>query len=618
MTSHRNENRLRIVFVGHVDHGKSTLIGRLLHETKNLPSAKFEELRRSSARRGLPIEWSFALDSLQAERDQSVTIDTTRVWFSYAGRLFEIIDAPGHREFIRNMLSGASDAQGAVLVIDVIEGIGEQTQRHAHVLRLLGFQEVVVVINKMDSIGYERAPFERVSHAARKLLDAIGLHVVATIPTSAREGENLLAHSSYMPWYTGATLMDGLSKFAIPRYEKDEPLRLRVQDVYRFDEQRVAVGRLSSGRLDVGDTVLILPSKIATKVRSIERWHAEPETFALAGASIGITFEDPIYTDRGDMITHAADAPPLVYSFHAVCIWLHEAAPFAGQKLQARFGAIVAPLTIVNIEKTVDTASFNAHQESSISQYALIEIEVRSRALLPTDTHDTVPSASLFVLTTGFEVVGCGYVSAVTAAAHPKDLYPSDHLVTPAERAVRNAHDGAVIWMTGLSAAGKSTLAMALERQLFNRGASVFVLDGDDVRSGLNSDLGFAQPDRTENIRRVSEVAALFAEAGMIVIAAFISPLASDRLMARRAADRHFHEVYIRADLATCRARDPKGLYARAELGDVKQFTGISAPYEAPLTPDLLVDTDLNSIDECVQKLTTYVAQVTQLQRVYA
>jgi bifunctional enzyme CysN/CysC len=605
---------LKIVIAGHVDHGKSTLIGRLLHDTGSLPPGKAEELEAISRKRGMPLEWSFVLDALQTERDQAITIDTTRVWFTWNERRYAIIDAPGHREFVRNMLSGASEADAAVLVVDVVEGVSEQTKRHAQLLQMLGIRQLAVVLNKMDGVAYARERFEEIQRECKSVLAALDLHPHAMIPISARSGENLVARADSMPWYDGPTLTKALEEFNPTGALVDAPLRLRVQDVYRFDGTRIAVGRVESGSIAIGDKVVLSPMGSQATIRSIERWNAPARDIATAGESVGITFHEPVFVNRGDVVSHGQQPPAVDYAFRAVCFWLDEVPPETGEQLTVQFGPTSARAVIAAVENVTDSASLQRLAVDCIPRYALVQLRLRSSSLVPLDEHTTTAAASRLVLMRGRDVVAGGIVSSVAGGHLPANIHPSDHLITAEERERRNGHRGAVVWLTGLSGAGKSTLAMALERRLFAQGAAVYVLDGDNVRAGLNSDLGFSAGDRAENIRRIGEVAALFADAGMIVITAFISPMARDRDIARKAASDRFHEVYVAADLATCEARDVKGLYKRARAGEIAEFTGISAPYEAPHSPELTLDTADLSIDRCVDELVAYVERVTGLR----
>lgn len=591
------------------------MIGRLLHDTGSLPPGKAAELEALSRKRGMPLEWSFVLDALQTERDQAITIDTTRVWFTWKDRRYAIIDAPGHREFVRNMLSGASEADAAVLVVDALEGVSEQTRRHARLLQLLGIRQLVVVLNKMDAVAYARERWMEVAREASTMLDALGLHPQALIPICARSGENLVDRSERTAWYEGPTLIEALEAFHPLNAFIDAPLRLRVQDVYRTGESRVAVGRIESGSIAVGDSVRLWPRNSSATVASIERWNTADRAIATAGESIGLTFNEPVFVSRGDVVSHVQQQPAVEYAFRALCFWLDERPPQPGEQVTVELGPTATRAAIVSVESAVDSSSLLPVVLDAIPQYALVQLRLRASALVPLDDHASLPISSRLVLLRGRDVAAGGIVSGVLTGNAPANIYQADHLVERAEREGRNGHAGSVIWLTGLSCAGKSTLAMALERALFAMGASVYVLDGDNVRAGLNCDLGFSQGDRAENIRRIGEVAALFADAGVIVITAFISPMERDREIAREASGGRFHEIYVKADLATCESRDRKGLYKRARAGEIADFTGVSAPYEEPQRPELVVDSASASVEDCLEELIAYVAGVTGLRR---
>ncbi len=614
---------LKIVIVGHVDHGKSTLIGRLLHDTGSLPAGKLEELKAVSARRGMPIEWSFVLDAFQAERDQAVTIDTTQIWFKTARRDYVIIDAPGHREFLKNMVSGASSADAAILVVDAAEGVRETTRRHGYLLHLLGIRQVAVVINKMDLVGFAEARFAEVKAEITQYLDDIGVTPSAIVPISGRDGDNIAAASERMPWYEGPGVLALLENFQAQGAATDLPLRLPIQDVYKFDRRRILAGRIESGVLRVGDTLLFSPSNKTARVRSIESWHeGVPPIEAHAGDSVGITLDEQIFVERGEIASHSEHPPQLSTVFRGTVFWLGHEPLVTGKPYKLKLATQEIPVTVQSVEKVIDTDSLAGRAAEEVERHAVAEVVLRSRRIMALDEFRSIPRCGRFALIDGYETAGGGIVSMEgypdqrqAFGVKSENLTAVEHRVAAASRAERNGHAGGVLWFTGLSGAGKSTLAMAVEQHLFRKGYHVYVLDGDNVRSGLNANLGFSPDDRAENIRRVGEVAALFADAGILCITAFISPYQSDRDRARQAAGSAFHEIYVQADLATCEQRDPKGLYRKARTGEIAEFTGISAPYEAPVHPELLVDSAEYSVDECVQKIVGYVERAFALQR---
>lgn len=607
--------QLRVAVVGHVDHGKSTLIGRLLHETGGLAEGKLAELEAYSRRRGVPLEWSFALDAFQAERDQAVTIDTTQIPLRTTQRDYIIIDAPGHKEFLKNMISGAAQANAAILVVDATEGVSEQSRRHAYLLQLLGITQVVAAINKMDIAGHDEARFRVVADELTDYLGKIGIAPRVTVPIAARDGDNLVKRSAAMPWYNGPTLLGALDGLINAPQPVALPLRLPVQNVYRFDTRRIIVGRIESGRLRVGDTLIFSPGNQAARIKTIETWPAGPApSEARAGQSIGITLDQPIFVERGDLASHEASPPMLTHVFRARLFWLGRGTLIQGATYRLKLATRIAPVTVQSIDQLIDTDRLTGAAAEAVAANEIAEVTLRSPSLLALDEYAANPAHGRFVLLDGEDTVAAGVVNmkgfpderrAMAASQH--NLFTAKHLLDAEARSRRNGHRGAVVWFTGLSGAGKSTLAMEVERRLFLRGYQVYVLDGDNVRRGLNSDLGFAPADRLENIRRIGEAAALFADAGMIVITAFISPYIADRQRAREAAKAGFHEIYIKADLATCESRDPKGLYKRARAGDIADFTGVSAPYEAPTNPDLVVDTITLPVEDSVRMILDYV-----------
>ncbi|HEX2527947.1 MAG TPA: adenylyl-sulfate kinase [Geminicoccus sp.] len=613
--SDRSGQKLAIVIVGSVDHGKSTLIGRLMHDTGALAEGKFEALKAMSTKRGMPFEWAFALDAMQAERDQGITIDTARIRFATKKREYIIIDAPGHREFLKNMVTGASAADAALLLVDADEGVREQSRRHAYLLHLLGIRQVAVLVNKMDLVDYDADRFGTVAEVIRANLMALGIEPARIIPIAARDGENLLARSSRMLWYQGPAVVDMLDEF-VPRARPTEaPLRLPVQDVYKFDQRRIIAGRVESGQIKVGDQIMFSPSNKTVKVASIEAWNVpELPTEASAGSAVGITLDEQIFVERGEVISHPDRAPILTNVFRGKLFWLSRKPLEVGRVYTLKLATTEAQVTVEKIDKVIDTQDLAERQVEKVERDEAAEVIFRSSRTLALDEYETVAGTGRFVLVDDYVTVAAGLVSMEgypdqrrQLTVRATDVYAVGHAVHREARALRNGHEGGVLWLTGLSGAGKSTLALALERELFAKGWQVYVLDGDNVRSGLNKDLGFGPEDRAENIRRIGEVAALFADAGFLVVTSFISPYRTDRQRAREAAGDRFREIYVKASLESCEARDPKGLYRKARAGKIKDFTGVQAPYEEPEHPDVVVETDRQSEAECIGTLMTFV-----------
>lgn len=620
------QQSLRVVIVGHVDHGKSTLIGRLLHDTDSFPDGKLAELEKISRRRGVDgIEWSFALDAFQAERDQNITIDTTQIGFATDQRGYVIIDAPGHREFIKNMISGAAAADAAILVVDATEGVQEQTRRHGYLLHLLGLRQVAVVVNKMDLVNFDAERFQEVSAAVVKYLDSIGLSTVHIVPISARHGDMIAARGERLGWYRGKTLLEVFDSFEVSMPPVALALRFPVQDVYRYDDkarERIIVGRVESGMLRKGDRLLFSPGNETATVVSLEVWPEDKgKVEAQAGEVVGITIDQKIFVERGHIASHEKNPPLLTNVFQANIFWLDERPLKVGNIYKVRYGTSEAAVTVQSIDRVIDTQDLAQDEGGSdVRRNMVAEITLRARDMLPVDPYGDNARLGRLVIYDGYDVAGGGTISmegyADQRRAQPKaeNLYTVDHLLDRTGRARLKGHQGGVFWFTGLSGAGKSTLAMAVERALFEKGYHTYVLDGDNVRHGLNADLGFSPEDRAENIRRVGEVAALMADAGEIVVTAFISPYRSDRERARQAASGIFHEIYVKADLATCEKRDPKGLYKKARAGKILDFTGIDSPYEFPENPDMVVDTQAYDPDVCVRQIVRYIEETVALR----
>jgi bifunctional enzyme CysN/CysC len=604
--------QLKIVIVGHVDHGKSTLVGRLLYDTGSLPEGKHEQLQAVARSRGAPFEWANLMDALQAERDQNVTIDTAQIWFRTQKRQYVIIDAPGHAEFLKNMVTGAARAEAALLLIDAHEGVQENSRRHGYLLGLLGIRQIVVLVNKMDLEHYQQPRFEQLSEEYRAFLSSAGIEARCFIPICARDGDNLATHSAKMPWWQGPTVLEALDELSNSAPPKDKPLRFPVQDVYRFDRRRILAGRVESGTVKVGDRLLFSPGSKISTVKSIERWSAPARDYATAGESIGLTLTEQIFVQRGAVAAAEASPPYELTRFKARVFWLGRQPLAKGKRYKLKLATQEAECEVAAIERVINASTLatisRSESEAWVGRHEVGELTFRTKRPVAFDAAEEIVQTGRFVIVDGYEIAGGGIVIADNyprrtgdASQKSANIYWMRGRVTAEQRAERNSHPGCVVWLTGLSGSGKSTIAMDLERELFNLGRHAYVLDGDNLRHGLCSDLGFSHADRKENIRRAGEVARLFADAGMICITAFISPYRSDRDLARGIAPPgRFLEVYLNAPLKVCEQRDPKGLYAKARRGEIKEFTGISAPYEVPLKPELELHTDQCSVGECI------------------
>jgi bifunctional enzyme CysN/CysC len=612
--SSRNETTLRVVFVGHVDHGKSTLIGRILSDTNSLPEGKMEQVQRACAAENMEFEFAFLLDALLEEQEQNITIDTTQIPFKTATRNYMIIDAPGHKEFLKNMITGAANADAAVLVIAANEGVQEQSQRHAYLLSLLGVRQFCVVVNKMDLAEYSEARFLEIEEKYREFLKTLNLEPTVFIPASARFGENITIRSSKMEWHKGPTLAEALDEMAPLPPSLDLPLRFCVQDVYKFDERRIIAGRIEAGILQVGDELVFSPANKTSIVQSIEHWPAAKSATAsngtaIAGDSIGITLREQIFVERGYVASHGKNAPIETNRFHADLFWIAHEPAHLTHLYTARLATQEVKCQIVSIDEVMDSSSLerSTAKADQLARNDVGRLTIQTRAPIVVDNHDRIPPLGRFVLIDDGRICGGGIVHGGVytdrAAIKSKNIFWSEGKITAQARAGQHGHRGAVVWLTGLSGSGKSTIAQALERELFIRAMHPYVLDGDNIRHGLNSNLGFSPEDRVENIRRVSEVAKLMADAGNVVITAFISPYRVDRQRARAIAlegSAEFIEVFVDAPLQVCEERDPKSLYKKARAGEIRGFTGIDAPYELPVDPEIVVQTDQQSIEESV------------------
>jgi bifunctional enzyme CysN/CysC len=678
------KEQLRLVIVGHVDHGKSTLIGRLIHDTGSLPDGKFEQITASCAQRSVPFEWSFLMDALQAERAQGITIDMTQIWLRTITRDYVISDAPGHHEFLKNMMTGAAESDAAILIIDAVEGMREQTRKHAYLLHLLGVTQVIALVNKMDAVGYDAARYHAIAQECTAYLADIGIIPIHIIPASAYKGEMLVQRggkhpdsrdyhferseksrpvagdpsaapqddSTSLAWYQGATLMEALAELRPHAHDATAPLRFPVQDVYKFDTRRIIAGTIESGSLKVGDEVLISPSNYTARIASIEGWggdcHLErregsqliargssvmPESFsapqqdgilrftqddhAIAGQAVGITLEDQRFIERGHVISHLHHAPILTNQFFTRLFWMHQEPLVEGASYDVRINTAMYRAEVKKLLYVVDTNTLEHTSHIALQRHQVAEVLWQVRGLAVLDAHASLPATGRCVVMQDYRICGGGIIHmdgltnqrAVRSTVKSANIVTEEMRVTREDRAKINGHTGGILWFTGLSGSGKSTLAKELQQRLFALGYQVYVLDGDNIRQGLNADLGFTPDDRSENIRRVGEVAALFADAGMVVISAFISPYRADRHRARSCAPELFHTVHIKAGVDACAARDVKGLYGKARRGEIAEFTGISAPYETPDNPELVIDTEALTVQECVDALVAYVVR---------
>ena len=573
---------LSICLAGHVGHGKSSLLRGLVHELRCIPGG-----------------------NVAAPDAMRVRLGTPR------GELL-VTDAPGHRELVSHLVTGAAHTQAALLVVDAQSGAQQQTRSHLALLALLGVRYVVVAVNKMDVVDWSCERYEAVASAVSEATKRLGLVAHAIVPVSARVGANLVHAAEALAWWGGPTLVAALDGLPADDAQalRGGPLRMPVQDVHRIGERRIVAGRMQSGTLALGDTVLVLPSGRSARVSAFEG-RPQPAPRADTGDNVAVQLDAPLVVQRGDLLCDPDAAPKLTAVFDADVVWLGSGALQAGRRIDVAIGTREVGARVAAIHHVRDMDSLAETVRDSVAEGEVARVTIRCDVPVAVDDAATLRATGSFVIAEAGLVVGGG---TIDASGYPDQRHArggrSDHVVAvrhqvdPRERARRAGHTGGVVWLTGLSGAGKSTLAMALERRLFDLGWSVYTLDGDNVRGGLNADLGFAPEDRQENIRRIGEVAALFADAGVVCITAFISPYRDDRQRARAAAgERRFLEVFVASDLATCEARDPKGLYRKARSGEIRGMTGIDSPYEPPDAPDVVIDSATRPIEACVEQL---------------
>jgi bifunctional enzyme CysN/CysC len=607
LESHEHKGLLRFITCGSVDDGKSTLIGRLLYESKLIFEDQLAALEADSKKvgtQGGELDFALLVDGLAAEREQGITIDVAYRFFSTDRRKFIVADTPGHEQYTRNMVTGASTADVAVILIDARKGVLTQTRRHSYIVSLLGIRHIVLAINKMDLVDYSQQTFDQIVADYREFAKQIGLTNIVAVPLSALRGDNILEGSARTPWYRGPTLMSYLESVEIEDDLQTKPFRLPVQWVNRPNQDfRGFAGTIASGTIRRGDTVRVLPSGRQSRVTRIVSYEGDLET-AVAGQSVTLTLADEVDVSRGDMLA-AADAPPAVSDqFQATIIWMHDEPMLRGRpyiiKLGTRTltGSITTPRHKVNV---------NTLERLAAKQLELNEIGVCNLSFdraIPFDPYADNRETGGFILIDKLsnDTVGAGLLNFALRRAENIHWQALD--VNKLARSSLKGQRACVLWFTGLSGAGKSTVANLVEKRLHALGRHTYTLDGDNVRHGLNKDLGFTDADRVENIRRVAEVSRLMVDAGLIVLVSFISPFRSERRLARELMQPgEFLEVFVDTPLAEAEKRDVKGLYKKARRGELKNFTGIDSPYEPPEHPEIHLRTVLQSPEEAAEQI---------------
>jgi bifunctional enzyme CysN/CysC len=598
----------RVVFCGSVDDGKSTLIGRLLADSGSIPNDQLAALAADSRRwgtQGSAIDYALLVDGLEAEREQGITIDVAYRYFATPRRSFIVADTPGHVQYTRNMATGASVSDVAVVLVDARKGLLSQTRRHTRIAHLFGIREFILAVNKMDSCGYEQAVFEAIAAEYRRFTAGHADIRVTAIPIAAVHGDNVYGRSGAMTWYDGPTLAEALEGIDTRQAGADAPFRMPVQMVVRpHADFRGFAGTVASGRIAVGAPVAVLPSGRITHVREIVSFDGSLED-AGAGAAITVRLADEIDASRGDCIVAANDRPVVSDQLAAHLVWMGEEPMLPGRPYQFRFGPqlVTGYVSSLRHQIDIDTSSEVPARNLGMNEIAVCHIALGRPVIMePYAANRTLGSFIVIDPMTRF-TVGAGMVQFDLRRA--SNIHRQAVDVDKSTRAAALHQIPRCIWFTGLSGAGKSTIANRLETRLHALGRHTYLLDGDNVRQGLNRDLGFTEADRVENIRRVAEVARLMVDAGLIVLVAFISPFRAERAMARGLfGPGEFLEAYVDAPLAVCESRDVKGLYRRARAGALKHFTGIDQPYEAPVAPEIhLIADGTRSPDALVDEI---------------
>ncbi|MFZ8886672.1 MAG: sulfate adenylyltransferase subunit CysN [Steroidobacteraceae bacterium] len=602
LEAHQHKDLLRFITCGSVDDGKSTLIGRLLYESKLIFEDQLAALESDSKKvgtQGGDIDFALLVDGLAAEREQGITIDVAYRFFSTDRRKFIVADTPGHEQYTRNMATGASTADLAVILVDARKGILQQTRRHSYIVSLLGIRKVVLAVNKMDAVDYAQGVFDGIVEQYREFADMLGLEDVYPIPMSALRGDNVVERSERMRWYGGATLMQHLESVQVERNLAGRPFRLPVQWVNRPDQDfRGFAGTIASGRVRQGDAVRVLPSGRQSTVARIVTLDGDLEE-AVAGQSVTLTLADEIDISRGDVLA-AADAPPAVADqFQVSLVWMHEEPMLPGRPYLMKIGprTVTASITDIRHRVNVNTLEQMAARQLDLNEIGLCNLGTDRAVAFDAYEDNRETGAFILVDRISNDTVGAGMIQYALRRADNVHWQALD--VDKRARSASKGQKACVLWFTGLSGAGKSTIANLVEKQLLALGRHTYLLDGDNVRHGLNKDLGFTEADRVENIRRVAEVSRLMVDAGLIVMVSFISPFRAERRLARELLEEgEFLEVYVSTPLVEAEKRDPKGLYRKAREGKIRNFTGIDSPYEPPEHPELVVDTSVVSAEE--------------------
>ncbi|MDV6331045.1 sulfate adenylyltransferase subunit CysN [Asticcacaulis sp. 201] len=610
LASHEQKSLLRFLTCGSVDDGKSTLIGRLLYDTKLIFEDQLASIEKDSKKHGTvgdDIDLALLVDGLQAEREQGITIDVAYRFFTTEKRKFIVADTPGHEQYTRNMATGASNSDLAVILIDARKGILTQTRRHSFIVSLLGIKHVVLAVNKIDLMDYSQIVFDKIVADYKAFAADFGFETLQAIPMSARYGDNVLARSDKMPWYDGPTLVEHLETVQIDQDLSDKPFRLQVQWVNRPDLNfRGFSGTIASGTIRPGDEIIVANSGKSSTLRSIVTYDGE---FPVAGAgqAVTLTLADEIDISRGDVLAAKEARPEVSDQFQARLIWMSDQELIPGRTLLIKIGAKTVSASVTEIKHKTDVNTFAnlAAKTLKLNEVAVVNIALQEPVAFDAYADNHAMGAFIVIDRVSNLTLGAGMIDHGLRRATNVHWQALD--VNKATRAAAKNQKPAVLWFTGLSGAGKSTIANLVEKKLLSLGHHTYLLDGDNVRHGLNKDLGFIDADRVENIRRVAELSKLMVDAGLITLVSFISPFRAERQMARELlAEGEFIEIYVSTPLGVAEQRDVKGLYAKARAGEIKHFTGIDSPYEVPAAAEINVDTTSTTPEALAEQIVRY------------
>ena len=610
LATHEKKDLLRFLTCGSVDDGKSTLIGRLLYDTKLIFEDQLASIEKDSKKHGTvgdDIDLALLVDGLQAEREQGITIDVAYRFFTTDKRKFIVADTPGHEQYTRNMATGASNSDLAVILIDARKGILTQTRRHSFIVSLLGIKHVVLAVNKIDLMDYSQDVFDKIVADYKAFAADFGFETLQAIPLSARYGDNVLTRSDKLDWYKGPTLVEHLETVQIEQDQSQKPFRLQVQWVNRPDLNfRGFSGTVSSGTVKPGDEVLVAKSGKSSKVKSIVTYDGDLPV-AAAGQAITLTLEDEIDISRGDVLSAIDARPEVSDQFQARLIWMSEQELIPGRTMLVKIGArtVSASVTEIKYQTDVNTFAHIAAKTLKLNEVAVVNFALQEPVAFDPYADNHEMGAFIVIDRVSNLTLGAGMVDHGLRRATNVHWQALD--VNKATRAGAKGQNPVVLWFTGLSGAGKSTIANLVEKKLLSLNHHTYLLDGDNVRHGLNKDLGFTDADRVENIRRVAEVSKLMIDAGLITLVSFISPFRAERQMARELlTSGEFIEIYVSTPLGIAEERDVKGLYAKARAGEIRNFTGIDSPYEAPENPDITVDTTTSTAEKAAEQIVAY------------